>query len=131
MEKRHSSSAAYNINYHFVWCPKYRKKILVGNVVEHLDLLIRYMAARNGCDVLELKVMPDHVHLFVQCRLTDSPADVVKILKGMSDIHLFRRFPDFASISGVGYCEVRHIMLELPGMCLRKPLNNIIRKQKE
>ncbi|MBI5146274.1 MAG: IS200/IS605 family transposase [Thaumarchaeota archaeon] len=80
MSKRHSSSASYNINYHFVWCPKYRKKILVGPVVVFLDSLIREISAANGWHVLELKVMPDHVHLFVQCKPTDAPTKIINLV---------------------------------------------------
>ncbi|GFN39727.1 MAG: hypothetical protein YK1309IOTA_750002 [Marine Group I thaumarchaeote] len=61
-----ASSAVYNINYHIVWCPKYRKKILVGNLKNFLDQEIQNIAESKDYEILEMRVMLDHVHLFVQ-----------------------------------------------------------------
>lgn len=89
-----ASSAVYNINYHIVWCPKYRKKILVGNLKEFLDQEIQNIAEFCGYLVLEMRVMPDHIHLFVQCNPFDSPTKIVKTFKGITANHAFKKFPD-------------------------------------
>ncbi|MEX2192983.1 MAG: IS200/IS605 family transposase [Nitrosarchaeum sp.] len=72
MEKT-GSSAVYNINYHLVWCPKYRKKILIGNLKEFLDSEIQEIADTMNWKILEMRVMPDHIHLFVSCDPLTSP----------------------------------------------------------
>ncbi len=60
------SSAVYNINYHFIWCPKYRKPILEeAGIKEFLEDQIRIIVATKECEVLALEVMPGHIHLFV------------------------------------------------------------------
>jgi putative transposase len=89
-----TSSCVYNINYHIVWCPKYRKSILVGTVKEFIEEQIRTISATKGYDVLELKVMPDHIHLFISATPSESPTAIVKILKGVSGLRLFKKFPE-------------------------------------
>ena len=59
------SLAVYNINYHIVWCPKFRKPILVGKVKEFVEEQVEIIAQTKGYKILEAKVMPDHIHLFV------------------------------------------------------------------
>ncbi|MCH7967062.1 MAG: IS200/IS605 family transposase [Thaumarchaeota archaeon] len=79
--KNTASSAVHNINYHLVWCSKYRKKILVGNLKEFLDQEITNIAESKGYEILEMRVMPDHIHLFVQCTPFDSPVKIVKSIQ--------------------------------------------------
>jgi putative transposase len=67
--------------------------VLVGDVEKFLDYTIRDISAKHFWQVLELKVMQDHVHLFLHCNPTDTPSNIVKTLKGISDLQLFRQFP--------------------------------------
>lgn len=92
MEK--TSSAVYNINYHIVWCPKYRKPILVGNIKTFVEEQIHTISEAKGWKVLELKVMPDHIHLFVSAPPVESPMGIIKILKGVSGLRLFKSHPE-------------------------------------
>lgn len=89
-----TSSAVYNINYHIVWCPKYRKEILVGKLKEFLEEQIQTIAATKGWEVLELQVMPDHIHLFISAPPSDSPTGIVKVLKGVTALRLFKKCPE-------------------------------------
>jgi putative transposase len=77
------SSAVYNINYHIVWCPKFRKPILV--------------AQTKGYKILEARVMPDHIHLFIEADPFDSPTNTVKIFKGATRLRMSRKLPDIES----------------------------------
>ena len=89
-----TSSAIYNINYHFVWCPKYRKGVLVGAVKEFLDEHIRTIAEAKGWTIKELQVMPNHIHLFISAPPLDSPTGIVKVLKGVTALRLFKKYPE-------------------------------------
>lgn len=91
MEK--SSSAVYNINYHIVWCPKYRHNVLIGEIKNFLVECIETIAITKGWRVLELKVQSDHIHLFISTPPLDSPTAIVKILKGTTALRLFKKFP--------------------------------------
>lgn len=88
------SSAVYSLNYHVVWCPKYRLDILKGDVEEFLRDQILAIAEARGYQVLALEIMPDHVHLFVSTSPLDSPTEIVKVFKGVTALGLFRKFPD-------------------------------------
>ena len=61
----HSNTTVHNIGYHFVWCPKYRRKVLVGDVGKRLRELLFKKAGEIGVTIDTLEVMPDHLHMFV------------------------------------------------------------------
>ena len=79
---------------HFSYPLHFCKKILVGNLKEFLDQEIQNIAESKGYEVLEMRVMPDHIHLFVQCNPFDSPTKIVKTFKGITANHAFKRFPE-------------------------------------
>ena len=72
------------MNYHFVFCPKYRKHILVDKVKIRLEELIAEKVKQLGCEVIELRVMPDNVHLFLAAVPTLSPNRIIGQIKGCS-----------------------------------------------
>ena len=90
------SSAVYNINYHIVWCPKFRKPILVDKVKEFVEEQLETIAQTKGYKILEARVMPDHIHLFIEADPFDSPTNIVKIFKGVTGL-MSRKFPDIES----------------------------------
>jgi len=91
---RTGSHCKYNINYHIIWIPKFRKKILTGKVAEVLKTIINGQCEQLGVDNLALEVMPDHIHLFVGATPTHTPYKIVKQLKGNTSIQIRRCFPD-------------------------------------
>ena len=90
---RTSAHSKHNINYHFVWIPKYRKMVLRGKVVDVLMDIIEGNCQDMGLELLALEIMPNHLHLFVGSRPTQRPCDIVKQLKGNTSIQLRRVFP--------------------------------------
>lgn len=90
-----TSSCIYNINYHVVWCPKYRKPVLNGKIKEFIEEQLHTISEARGYKVLNLKVMPDHVHLFISAPPMESPTGIVKVLKGVSSLRVSKAFPDF------------------------------------
>jgi len=91
---RTGSHCKYNINYHLIWIPKYRKKVLVGKVREILTNIIEGQCKELKLDMLALEIMPDHLHLFVGAKPTHRPFEIVKKLKGNTSIQLRRVFPN-------------------------------------
>lgn len=91
---RSSSHCKHNINYHIIWIPKYRKKLLTGRVAEVLKEIINGQCEDMGLEVLALEVMPDHLHLFIGAVPTSMPSRIVKQLKGNTSIQLRRCFPN-------------------------------------
>lgn len=89
-----SSHSKHNINYHIIWIPKYRKKILTGKVVDVLKTIILGQCEDLGLEPLALEVMPDHIHLFVSALPTHLPYEIVKKIKGNTARQLRLVFKD-------------------------------------
>lgn len=87
----------YNVSYHIIWCTKYRRKLLVGEVEERLRSLLMDKATANGWEMSKMEVMPDHVHLFIRVGPADAPAHVVYQLKGFTSHELRKEFPELKS----------------------------------
>jgi putative transposase len=84
--------------YHFIWIPKRRRKILVGKVKDKLIEVINFKAKEMGCEVVSLKVMPDHVHLFIRGEPQQSPNRIIGQIKGLSSRILRAEFPELLSL---------------------------------
>jgi len=93
MSEQTHSGGVYKVNYHFVWCPKYRRAVLTGGIPGRLESLLRDKVAELGGSVLALDIQPDHVHLFVEIAPRWSPAQVAYRLKGYTRSRLRREFP--------------------------------------
>lgn len=92
-----SNKAVYNIGYHLIWCPKYRRKVLVDTVAERLKELLCEKAVSIGAHIESMEVLPDHVHLFVKAPPTLPPHYIVQQLKGYSSHELRKEFPKLKS----------------------------------
>jgi putative transposase len=66
VDYKSNSNVVYSCKYHVVWCPKYRRKVLVGEVEIRLKELILQAASEIQVDIIEMEVMPDHVHLLME-----------------------------------------------------------------
>ena len=88
-----SGNRVYNLNLHIVFCPKYRRKCLVGDVATRCETLIREKCAELECDVAALEIMPDHVHLFVAVTPDLAPNHIVAQVKGYTSRVLRQEFP--------------------------------------
>ena len=67
----HSNTTVYNIGYHIIWCPKYRRKVLTGKIEVRLGQLLLKKAEEIGVSIIEMQIMPDHVHGLVIINKTD------------------------------------------------------------
>ena len=91
----HGRTSIYNINYHIVWCVKYRKKVLAPQICERLYAIANDIGEEKGFTVAEIKVGEnDHVHCFVSAPPKLSVTQIVKYLKGISGTRLFMEFPE-------------------------------------
>jgi putative transposase len=92
-----SNTTVYNINFHIIWCPKYRRRVLVGQVENRLKDLLGEKAERLGISIKTMEVMPDHVHLFVSSPPTLAPHYIVGQLKGYTSRILRKEFSSLKS----------------------------------
>ncbi len=90
---RRAKHAVYDLKYHLVWVPKYRKHILGKEISDYLKEVFRQIAEEYEFGIDTLEVMEDHVHIFVEAPPKYSPAQVVQIMKSISAREVFKRFP--------------------------------------
>ncbi len=86
------------VNYHFIFIPKRRRKVLVGNIATRLRQIFLELAIEKEWDILALEVAPDHVHLFVSVKPTDTPYLIIKSFKGRSSRYLRQEFPELCKM---------------------------------
>ena len=91
----HARTCVYNINYHIVWCVKYRRKVLTEEICNRLYEVVNGIAEEKGFSIVECKVREmDHVHCFVTAPPKISITQIVKYLKGISGNALLKEFPE-------------------------------------
>jgi putative transposase len=83
----------YSCKYHIVWCPKYRRKLLVEAVAERLAQIIREVCQEREVEVLSLEIMPDQVQMLVEFDPQFGIHRLVRPIKGRSSRFLRQEFP--------------------------------------
>ena len=91
---RRTSHAVYDLKYHMVWVPKYRKMILRGELAKRLKTTFQEISERYEFEIDTMEVKDDHVHLFLSAPPRYSPARVVQIIKSISAKKVFKQFPE-------------------------------------
>lgn len=95
MEKkyRHTATTVSMVNYHFVFCPRYRRKIfLIDGLETRFKELVNQICKQNEIEILAMECHIDHCHLFVNAPPTLSPADIMKLVKGTTGSILKKEF---------------------------------------
>jgi putative transposase len=91
---RRTKHAVYDLKYHLVWIPKYRKHIFDKEVSDYIKGIFTKIAEEYEFRIDTMEVMEDHVHVFVEVPPRYSPARVVQIMKSISAREVFGKFPD-------------------------------------
>ena len=86
--------AVYDLKYHIVWVPKYRKLILKGQLAKRLKEVFQEIAERYEFEIDTMEVKEDHVHLFLSAPPRYFPSEIVQITKSISAKVVFREFPE-------------------------------------
>jgi len=93
----HSNTCVYNIGYHLIWCPKYRRKVLSEEIAKRLKQILIQKSKEIDTKIETMEILEDHVHLFVKTKPTSSPHWIVQQLKGFSSHQLRIEFPHLKS----------------------------------
>jgi len=88
-----NQNIVYRCHYHVVWCPKYRRKVLVNGIDSRLKVLLQENVEKWGQEFVECEVMPDHVHLLVGCDPQFGIHRLIKFVKGATSHQLRQEFP--------------------------------------
>lgn len=90
---RKLSHVIWHCQYHLVWVPKYRYRVLEGDVGHEVHNCMQVFAGYKGCEVIELTVQEDHVHLIIMVPPKVSISELLGTLKGRTAIRVFKKFP--------------------------------------
>ena len=83
----------WHCQYHIIWVPKYRYRVLKGEVAHEVHNCIQMFCSQLGCDVVELNIQPDHVHLLTLVPPKISISKLLGTVKGRTAIRVFQKFP--------------------------------------
>ncbi len=92
-----NENVVYSCKYHIVWCPKYRRSVLIKGVDVRLKEIIREVCNEFQASLIELEVMPDHVHLLVEVDPQFGVTKLIRYMKGRSSRFLRAEFPGLKS----------------------------------
>lgn len=82
MEYKSNNNIVYSCKYHVIFCPKYRRKVLVGEIETRFKELVQEICTEFNIDLLEMEVMPDHVHLLLEVDPQFGIHKAIKTIKG-------------------------------------------------
>ena len=94
---RRNAGSVFSLKYHFVWCPKYRRKVLEGEIAEALRSLLDEKAQEMDITIEALEIIPDHVHLFIQSDPSEAPQRLANQFKGYTSRMLGLKYPELRS----------------------------------
>ena len=87
------SHTKYLIQYHIVWCPKFRYNVIKEDIETRLKTIIQTICKQYDFECIEIETMSDHIHVFIGAKPTIAPTRIVQILKSISAIELFKTYP--------------------------------------
>ena len=90
----HGRGYVYLLQYHIVWCTKYRKQVFQDGLEEEVKAFLKKTAESIDIKIDAMEVMPDHIHLLVRCKPQCRLSDAIKILKGNIARWLFLKHPE-------------------------------------
>jgi putative transposase len=100
-EYRRTQTTVSLINYHFVFCPRYRRKVLVGDVEKRLKEILPGICQEIEVSIVALEVMPDHIHIFLNALPNISPSDIMAKVKGVTSKTLRQEFKHLQHLSSL------------------------------
>jgi putative transposase len=126
-EYRRTKTTVSLIHYHFVFCPRYRRKILTGPVAIRFKELVQEICSEHHWNILAMEVMPDHCHLFLDCLPTDSPSGIMAKVKGVTSRILRQEFPHLAHLPSLW---TRSFFVSTAGNVSRETIQRYVEEQK-
>ena len=88
------SHTIWHCQYHLVWTPKYRYRVLQGSIKKEVEICVHGFSQQKQCEVIELNIQLDHVHLLVMVPPKLSISDYVGMVKGRTAIRVLSRFKE-------------------------------------
>lgn len=127
-EYRRTKTTVSMVNYHFVFCPRYRRKIfLIDGVEACFKELVTQICEHSDIDILAMECHVDHCHLFVNAPPNLSPADIMRLVKTNTSKHLRAEFP---KLSGMPNMWTRSYFVSTAGDVSNETIRKYVEEQK-
>lgn len=125
-----TAQTKYDLRYHFVFVPRYRKRVLTGKVKQKIEGMIKFAAQINGWEIFELAVQIDHVHLYMGAAPKWSPSEVMKIIKGGTSNKIRELFPNLDEVywGATFWCD--GFFVKSAGEVQDKVISEYVKKQR-
>ena len=125
-----TAQTRYDLRYHFVFVPRYRKRILSGKLKTRLEGMIKFAAQVNEWEIFELAIQTDHVHLYMGAAPKWAPSEIMKIIKGGTSNKIRELFPDLDEIywGATFWCD--GFFVKSSGEVQDKVISEYVRKQR-
>ena len=120
--------SVYNVSYHIIFCPKYRRCLLTDEVESRLKELLLFKSDELHCSIDTMEIMSDHIHLFIKARPDVSIPKIVGGLKGYTSYNLRREFPHLKRFPSLW---TRSYYVETIGHISEKVVQKYIQDQKK
>ncbi len=122
-----SNTSVYNLGYHVIWIPKYRRKLLTPSIEIRLKELLSEKSKEIGVEIVSMETMPDHIHLFLKCSPQQTVSDIIHRLKGYTS-RMLRK--EFIWLRNMRSMWTRSYYCESIGHISEKTIKKYIRDQK-
>ena len=86
------SHTTWNCNYHIVFAPKYRRKVIYGQLRREIGAILRELCAWKGINIIEAETCPDHIHMLIEIPPKYSISGIMGFLKGRSSLLIYQKF---------------------------------------
>lgn len=125
-----TAQTRYDLRYHFVFVPRYRKRILTGKIKTRIEGMIRFAAQLNNWDIFELAVQKDHVHLYIGASPKWAPSDIMKVIKGGTSNKIRELFPELDEVYWGATFWADGFFVKSSGEIQDKVISEYVRKQR-
>lgn len=126
---RHTNTTVSLINYHFVFCPRYRRKIfLIPKVEERFKELVNIKCKEMDIEIIAIECDKDHTHLFLDCLPALSPSDIMQKIKGYTSKILREEFYELSKMPSLW---TRNFFVSTAGNVCSETIKRYVEEQKK
>ena len=126
-----TAQTRYDLRYHFVFIPKYRKRVLKGKVSKSIEGMIRFAAQINDWEIFELAVQIDHIHLYIGTQPKWSPSKVMNVIKGGTSKKIRELYPELDEVYWGSTFWADGYLVKSSGKITDKVISEYVRKQRK
>jgi putative transposase len=125
-----SAQSKFDLRYHFVFVPRYRKRILKGEIAKRIEGMIRFAAQIHEWEIYELTVNIDHVHLYIGAQPKFAPSEIMKIIKGGTSNKIRELFPELDEVYWGATFWAYGYLVKTVGFVTDKVISEYVAKQR-